>query len=159
MKKIISVTLPLVLASSLTFADNLKPTGLYLKGFYDTSVHNERFTTPQFGAGLGYKFGILRAEGKYGYGTGAHRHTNSVSALGYLDLDNATPLSPYIGLGLGQEHAHLLFNVTKNKTHGLGAAGVRAYLNPNLALDVGYVTQLRSNLNEGRASLGLTYHF
>ncbi|MBA2649714.1 MAG: hypothetical protein H0U75_09025 [Legionella sp.] len=173
MKKIIiaTVALPLILATSISQASicqtSDKPSGLYLKGFYDPFIHNNSHTNSLYGAALGYKMGYLRAEGKYGYGERTLGHTNALSLIGYLDWDNSSPISPYVGVGAGEDFNHHAFTLNNNDVHALGTVGARAYLNQNIALDVGYVTALNSTHNldgttvgfQGRATVGLVYQF
>ncbi len=159
-----------LLICSSSFANDTKPTGLYLKGFYDYSPSNH-FTNPSmYGLGAGYKFGLFRAEGQYSYGQHFSTHKHSFNALGYLDLDNRTIFSPYIGLGLGySDFTRRNINYINNldfKLRGpslVAAIGSRIYLNQNLALDLGYKTSWNSSKNQlsftGNATLGATFHF
>ncbi len=169
MKKTIiaSSALACLLVSSMSFAENEKPTGFYLKGSYDYALAH-RDNPSLYGIGAGYKFGLFRAEGQYSYGQRrifndlTTRHHN-LSALGYLDLDNRTIFSPYIGLGVGyNNHSYSSKDFKAQDVALLGAIGSRVYFNENFALDVGYKTNLSSsehNLKKGNASIGLVYHF
>jgi opacity protein-like surface antigen len=184
-KTIMAVSaLSTLLICSSSFAMDNKPTGLYLKGFYDYSPN---FIHSKYGLGAGYKFGLLRVEGQYSYGQRSYRehsyyanfnyslHRQDASMLGYLDLDNKTIFSPYIGLGIGynyfsnSSHDHYFTNYKEYRrfsAHSLnpvGTIGSRIYLNQNLALDLGYKVSLGSfnfkSGKEGAATLGFTYHF
>lgn len=161
MKKIqlAALALPLLLSSTMTSAQEIKPNGLYIKGFYDGYVNNHSIRTPLYGVGLGYKLGLLRAEGKYGYGERYYGHSNSLSLIGNLDFDNSTPISPYLGLGIENNSNHYAQFFNTNDTNAVGTIGARAYINQNVAIDVGYITHLNSNLDQGRGSLGILYQF
>jgi len=166
MKKTImaSSALACLLICSSSFANNNKPTGLYLKGFYNYSPS----IRSMYGIGAGYKFGLFRVESQYSYGQYSPRHfygqyfssrKHNVDALGYLDLDNKPIFSPYIGLGVGYSD----FSNKYFKQYGpslIAAIGSRVYLNQNLALDLGYKNSLgTSRPNIGDANIGLTFHF
>ena len=76
--------------------------------------------------------------GGYNIGTGDTIHTTKILANAYLDLPNSTPLTPYIGAGLGYGWA---YGDTYGTTSGVALAahaGVAYAMTSNLALDVGY---------------------
>ncbi|MBA2711441.1 MAG: outer membrane beta-barrel protein [Tatlockia sp.] len=171
MKKTIiaSSVLASLLVCSTSFAGEEKPTGLYLKGFYDYSFAH-RDNPSLYGLGAGYKFGLFRAEGQYSFGQHTQNHlltarTHNFNAIGYLDLDNRTIFSPYVGLGFGYNDYSIKSKTSLYVAHGptlLGTVGSRVYLNENFALDVGYKTNWGSSSNslkKGNASVGLVYHF
>lgn len=162
MKIITIAAVSCALFCSTAFAQETKPTGLYLKGFYGHAI-NKSYSPSVLGAGLGYKFGMLRAEGQYGYGKNSYAHKHQFNAMGYLDLDNKTILSPYIGLGFGSSNYTMPINnySFKNSYHyraPIATVGTRVYLNENVAVDVGYKSFLNSYTDKN-ATLGVVYHF
>jgi opacity protein-like surface antigen len=115
------------------------------------------------GAAGGYDFGLLRVEGEITYrqndvdelgvpGTGSVGGDGDISAFslmanGFWDIETGSPVTPYLGAGIG------VALVSMNDVGALGltladdddtvfayqfAAGVAFDLNPSMALDLGY---------------------
>ncbi|KTC99377.1 outer membrane beta-barrel protein [Legionella erythra] len=174
MKKIITtgVASCLILASFSVVAEDVKPEGWYVKGSYENLFYNNAFKSlswntkdPAFGASLGYKYGRLRGEGKYSFqhlSSLANAHLFSVN--GYFDFDNQTFFSPYVGLGVGKTAFTQVKHGYRISSDVLPVAyvGTRAYLNQNVALDLGYqasLNHLSSSKGSGSVTLGLAVHF
>lgn len=177
-KKIIStVAVSCLLLSSLTHASESsdKPEGWYVKGSWENMFLNDAyedlsFSTkdPMFGAGVGYKKGMLRGELQYRH-LGLRDHQvraslNTIGATAYLDLDNSTIFSPYVGLGiegafLKAEDRRNHDSFSYNETVGTAAVGVRTYVSQSLALDLGYRSNIQHMSDGGVGSLGLVYSF
>lgn len=159
---------PLALAASTD-----KPDGWYIKGAYDNFLSSPNYPNLSMVAGsIGYKQGILRVEGQAGY---AHvteslcygedcqeigRGNNiNLGLHGFIDWDNHTFLSPYIGAGLEKSNYFLASQPNSGRLRGVGLAGARAYLSDNFAVDIGYKTDLAWLSNGGTGSIGLVYQF
>ena len=69
-------------------------------------------------------------------------HSYTALANAYLDIKTLTPLTPYVGAGLGYQWSHFAIpDQEALKPHGLAwqfGAGVSYALNSNLSLDLGY---------------------
>lgn len=152
---------------------NSKPNGWYMKGLIDAAgrvnrAHEYGSGLAQIAASIGYKQGYLRGEGQIGYGSVieedynrielAHGDSVNFGLHGYLDLDNRTIISPYLGLGVeAGTYKGVFFN--NQKPTGVGLVGARLWFTNNLALDVALKKNLASFNNSGAGSLGLAYHF
>jgi opacity protein-like surface antigen len=118
------------------------------------------------GGGVGYQFNeFLRSDltvdmsGDYEVGPGSEISTTSVMGNMYFDWANDTPLTPYVGLGIG-------YGWVQGNPDGLAlgaSAGVAVGLTNNLDLDVGY--RFRDIMTDGpdvmehQTTLGMRFKF
>lgn len=170
MKKIISIaTLSCLAFTSIGHATALpKPEGWYLKGSWENFIETDYNRTvvgennPAVGASFGYKKDALRAEGQYRYFREQNVRLHDLGINGFFDIDNSTPFSPYIGVGLHQGFLRAngySFSDSKSDFYALGIAGLRAYLTTNFAVDLNYSSNLGHLSEGGSAALGFVYHF
>lgn len=154
-----------------------KPEGWYAKGSWENMFSSKKYRN--FSAGglsYGYKKDFLRAEVQASYarvvekacGIGGCQwfrkdHNFNFGAHGFLDWDNATIISPYVGLGLEKATYKSVFggygSEHSNRVQPVGLVGARAYMSHNLALDAGYKTNLAHMSRGGAGSLGLVWSF
>jgi len=154
-----------------------KPEGWYAKGSWEDMFSSKKYHNLSVGGlSLGYKKDFLRAEvqasyarveerlcGFYGCKLVSKGNNFNFGAHGFLDWDNATIISPYVGLGLEKATYKSVFggygSEHSNRVQPVGLVGARAYLSSNLALDAGYKSNLAHLSRGGAGSLGLVWHF
>lgn len=141
--------------------------------YYEDISFNERVEFDpgiNLGGTAGYDFGIFRLEGELSYKegeianisdqAGTNRYRNADGTLGalammfnaFFDLHNSSPVTPYLGGGIGFAAMHLsdTFGTLNNSriilyeedddsvfAYQVGA-GLEVALNPRLSLDFGY---------------------
>jgi opacity protein-like surface antigen len=120
-------------------------TGLYLRADAGWSFLNwsggADDNGPLISGGVGYKWSeMLRTDltvdwaGKYDIAPGTKLSSTTILGNAYLDLNNDSAFTPYVGLGAG-------YSFVKGRDNGValaGTAGVAVDLTQNIALDVGY---------------------
>jgi opacity protein-like surface antigen len=118
------------------------------------------------GGGVGYRFNdSFRSDvtvdwaGRYDLGAGSVS-TTTVLGNAYLDLNNDTAFTPYIGAGAG----YSFVDGGKDGAALAGRAGVAIDLTQNIAVDVGYKYQhtlikSSADLKEHQAMIGLRFGF
>lgn len=154
-----------------------KPNGWYVEGSWENMFSSKKYhNLSAAGLALGYKKDFLRAEAQIAYARIEERLCDFTScylsrkgnnfnfgAHGFLDWDNSTMISPYVGLGVEKatwvNHGYAYGSKFSNSFKAVGLVGARAYLTSNLALDVGYKTNINNIHNGGAGSLGLAWHF
>lgn len=154
-----------------------KPNGWYVEGSWEDMAAAKKYPNLSIaGLSLGYKKDFLRGEAQVGYARIKEKLCGFTSCTidrtsnafnlgvhGFLDWDNSTMISPYVGLGAEKStwapaYEGYRRHYTKS-VKAVGLVGARAYFTSNLALDVGYKTNL-AHVNEGGVgSLGLAWHF
>jgi len=156
--------------------DSASTSGIYLRGDVGTSYLDWGTATSPWGftggAGIGYQFDQnLRTDltwdrsGNFTVAPGASISTSTVLGNVYYDWKNESPITPYIGAGLGYgwEWDN---NGTQASNQGLAvglAAGVAYDMTNNLALDVGYhfhdILSSGTTVPEHQATVGLRFKF
>lgn len=176
-KKIMFAGVVSCLVASSVHATIEKPEGWYAKGSWENMFSNKKYHNLSAGGlSLGYKKDFLRAEIQASYARVTEKvcgiggcdwfrkgHNFNFGAHGFLDWDNATMFSPYVGLGLEKATYKGVFggygSSHSNRVHAVGLVGTRAYLTSNVALDAGYKVNINNLHNGGAGSLGLAWHF
>jgi len=150
--------------------------GIYLRGdvgasylSWSSATNNWGFTG---GAGIGYQFDknfrtdlTYDRSGTFSVAPGASISTSTVLGNVYYDWNNESPITPYLGAGVGYgwEWDN---NGTQANNQGLAiglAAGVAYDMTSNLALDVGYhfhdILASGNSVPEHQATIGLRFKF
>lgn len=100
MKKLL---LAVVFAAMLPFTAMAGETGVYLGlgATFNKSIHSGVDNQTGMNFNLGYDFGWFRVEGAYDRLSDDKLQTNMISGMSYIDIENHTSFTPFIGIGLG----------------------------------------------------------